>query len=363
MSNNMSKVTQLMEAGQHPYITIIIPIYNCEHFLADCIKCIKRQTIPNLEIICVDDCSTDNSLDVLRKEILSDPRFQVIALDKNAGQGHARNIALNLAKGEYIQFLDADDYVLDNCCEALYGTAKKLNLDILMYSGRNFFEKEKPVVNPYWEYAFLPSDFKHVFNYKDCGGFIQNLPVSNGINFYKRELLNKNDIRFPEGLYFEDKMFFLKALFIADRVSILNEKLYMRRKHEQSTTQNWTMHLPDYIKVASLLMDYMNSSGIPKSFSSAICRHNMEVILDIYERMSQSKQREILHIIKDFAEKYKISDTILSLYPKFGVVRRRGEFRQFRLFGVPIVELGYANCNRTFILRLLGKKIYKKTKK
>ena len=352
-----------MEAGQNPSITIIIPVYNCEHFLADCIACIKRQTLSSLEVICVDDCSTDKSLDALRNEISSDPRFRVIALDKNAGQGHARNIGLNLAKGEYIQFLDADDFVLDNCCETLYGAAKKLNLDILMYSGRDFFEKEKPIVNPYWEYAFLPKDFKSVFNYKDCSGFIQNLPVSNGINFYKRDLLNKNEIRFPEGLYFEDNMFFLQALFSAERVSILNEKLYMRRKHGQSTTQNWTVHLPDYIKVASLLMDYINSRNIPKSFSAAIGTYSMEVVIDKYERMSQNKQREIVQTIKDFAERYKTSDTVLSLYPKFGVVLQRGAFRQFRLFGLPIVEFGYANNHRTFILRLLGKKIYKKTKK
>lgn len=352
-----------MKARQSPSISIIVPVYNCEDYISDCIGSIKRQSFSNLEVICVNDCSTDRSLEVLKRETSSDPRFKVISLDKNAGQGHARNLALDQATGEYIQFLDADDYIVDNCCEILYNTAKELNLDILMYSGKNFFVKEKLNANPYWDYGFLPKGFKTIFNYKDCSGFIGLLPVSAGINFYKRELINNNDIRFPEGLYFEDTFFDIKALFNASRISIKNEKLYMRRLHSQSTTQNWKLHLGDYVDVLSHIMDFFKSSTVQASFITEISDYLMSCTLFEYENLSQTKQRELKSKITDVAAKHKIANTIFSVYPKFGIVRQRGDFRQFRLFGIPIVEIGYANNKNTFLLWLLGKNIYKKTAK
>lgn len=352
-----------MQANDNPFITIIIPVYNYENYISECIGSVKRQSLSNIEIICIDDCSTDSSLEVLKRETSSDPRFKVIALEKNAGQGHARNVALGIAKGEYIQFLDADDFILDNCCESLYSTAKSLDLDMLMYSGMNFTEKDKPNINQYWDYQFLPKGFKSVFNYRDCDKFIELLPVSAGINFYKRELITKNEIRFPEGLYFEDTFFFMKAFFNASRVSVKNEKFYIRRMHGQSTTHNWDKHILDYVDVFYMVLEYLKSVRISDTYISAIERFNISAITLRYENLSLRRQGEVKESIKSVAAKHKIAGSIFSSVPKFGIIRHEGSFRQFRMFGATIVELRYANNQRTFIFKLLGKNIYKKTAK
>lgn len=358
------KVNTYMKASKIPYITIIVPVYNCESYISECISSIKNQTLINFEVICIDDGSTDKSLEIMRSETSSDPRFTVISLKKNGGLGHARNVALNIAKGYYIQCVDADDYILENCCEILYKTAKNLNLDILMYSGKNFHTKNQFIVNPYWEYSYLPEGFKSVFNYIDCYGFIEKLPVSSGINFYRKGLLNDNKIRFPEGVFFEDQLFFLKAFFNASRVSIKNEKLYMRRVHNHSITQNWTKHMSDYVDVLNLKMNYFYSCNyIPPKYMSDLAIKSMNAMTDRYENLSQVEQLKLAPKIKEVVQRFNIKDTIFSHLPKFGIIRQRDAFRQLRLFGVPLIEYSYANLKKTFILRIFSIKIFQKTKK
>ena len=120
-------------------VTIIIPIYNCERYLSKCLDSAINQTLKNIEIICVDDGSTDSTPKILHEYSDKDSRIIVIT-QKNSKQGCARNRGLEIAKGEYVTFLDSDDWLDANYCELLYNAVKKIDVNIAV---ANIIRKKK----------------------------------------------------------------------------------------------------------------------------------------------------------------------------------------------------------------------------
>ena len=112
-------------------ISIIIPVYNVEKYLHECLDSIINQTFKDLEIICVDDGSTDKSSEILEEYEQKDKRFTVIS-QPNKGVSAARNRGMQQAKGKYIMFVDSDDYIASNACELIYNSAEEKRCDILL---------------------------------------------------------------------------------------------------------------------------------------------------------------------------------------------------------------------------------------
>ena len=114
-----------------PKVSVIIPVYNANKYLERCLDSVKNQTLEDIEIICIDDCSSDNSLDILNEYAKNDKRFKVIHHDINKGESSARNTGINNAKGEYLAFVDNDDTIDINFLEILYDTALSSKADII----------------------------------------------------------------------------------------------------------------------------------------------------------------------------------------------------------------------------------------
>ncbi len=111
-------------------VSVIVPVYNVEPYLPRCLDSLIGQTLQDIEIICIDDCSTDKSLEILHDYMKKDPRVKVIELSQNSGVATARNAGIDAARGEYLGFVDSDDYVDTDFYEKLYATAKKENADM-----------------------------------------------------------------------------------------------------------------------------------------------------------------------------------------------------------------------------------------
>ena len=124
-------------------VSIIIPVYNTELWLKDCLDSVINQTLKELEIICVNDASTDNSLEILKEYEKLDSRIIVLNHNFNCGVSAFRNTRASYATGEYIYFLDSDDMIQLNTMEILYNKAKSLNLDVLCFDGNTFYESEE----------------------------------------------------------------------------------------------------------------------------------------------------------------------------------------------------------------------------
>ncbi len=117
-------------------VSIIIPIYNVDKYLDTCIESARNQSLEDLEIICIDDYSTDQSLEVLRRHQIDDQRIIVIENTKNLGQSYSRNIGIQKATGEYIYFLDSDDFIEHDAMEKLYFYAKSRSLEVIFFDAQ-----------------------------------------------------------------------------------------------------------------------------------------------------------------------------------------------------------------------------------
>ena len=223
--------------GVAPLVSVIVPIYNCEAYIAQCLQSLQNQTLPDFEALCVDDGSSDASLDCAKAAVAGDPRFHFDALPENRGQSAARNVALDKATGEYLVLLDADDYLVPEALEKLVVRAKSQQLDDLYFSGRSFYDGTESFRLVHEDYSARPSfegvaSGRELFTFfEEHDGFFPQAPL----RMVRRDLVLEHGIRFFEGIIHEDLLFTLQTMLTSKRSSFLNEELYMRRVHMGST--------------------------------------------------------------------------------------------------------------------------------
>ncbi|MCL1799734.1 MAG: glycosyltransferase [Eggerthellaceae bacterium] len=230
---------------QLPKITVVVPLYNCEPYIGECLESLVRQSLPDFEVICVDDASTDGSLGKARACAGADPRFSFVALEENRGQSAARNAALGLAQGDYIVFLDSDDYLVDDALEKLVARATAQNLDDLYFSARSFFDS-KDSQDLFWEDLGRRAPFDGVATGKELFTvFAQRREFfpHGPLRMVRRSLIEDHHIRFYEGIIHEDDLFTFQTLVASERSSFLSDVLYMRRVRLGSTMATRTQGL------------------------------------------------------------------------------------------------------------------------
>ena len=265
----LKKFQQLTNFILNPIaVSVIVPVYSRESYLPQCLDSLIGQTLSQIEIICVNDGSKDNSLSVLKQYAQKDNRI-IIINQKNQGVSCARNNAMKIAKGQYIAFVDSDDYLIPNALEKLYNFATQNNLDRVSFEGFNFIDGTNDLEeNKYWNFDFLPKNFNmHCYTYDDCLPFLDQMPLSSCLTMYRRAFINAHHVEFPKGLFFEDNVFFIKALIFAQRSGILKERLYCRRIHSNSVTQNWDKHFADYIKIVDIVLTWLKAN-CPEAYSA-----------------------------------------------------------------------------------------------
>lgn len=250
-----------------PAVSVIIPVYNAEKYLRECLDSVLGQSLKEIEVICVDDGSTDNSLEILQKYAETAPRLRVFT-QANARQGAARNRALDHARGEYVAFLDSDDSFAAGALEKLYQSAVADRLDMLLLS----CVRVSPDGREHrWSYhhfeKFLPLNFpRRCFSWKDCSPeLFWRMPCSCCGAFYSRNFLEENALRFPEKIFFEDRPFFFFALAKARRVGILDEPLYRYTENPASTIASKGKHLADNIEQGRMILRSMREQNFPQA--------------------------------------------------------------------------------------------------
>ena len=259
------------------FFSIIIPVYNVEAFLRDCLDSVLRQSFPDWEAICVNDGSTDGSAAILEEYTVKDPRIKVIT-QVNGGLSSARNAGLKAAEGEYILFLDSDDWLEDDALKVLAG--KVDGEDMLCFSGRRFFEKEGKYHEPdhlaevsyrsgmdyYNENALQRRDFAFV-----CVV----------LRIYKRSFIEKNGLRFKEGIYHEDNLFTPVACYYAHGVRVISDCLYDYRVRDCSITTTYNpKRMKDMLGTANELATFfVMKTGFDKAVVYQAITHHYQGVL------------------------------------------------------------------------------------
>jgi len=220
-------------------VSVIIPTYNTEKFIEKCLKSIKNQTYTHIEIIIINDGSTDNTLTIIEKHKKTDNRIKLLNFTQNKGNGIGRNLAVKEAKGEYILFVDADDWVENNLIEKVVTKIETTNADVVLFGHTEHL--------PYKKFRKRVSHIPRINDFENHEIIFQNyLLQHNGvliqpwIYLINRKLLIENNICFNEtGVFFEDVIFSTKLLFYTKKLVAVREELYHYYRHKKSITHSY----------------------------------------------------------------------------------------------------------------------------
>ena len=220
-------------------VSVIIPVYNVEKYIRECLDSIVCQSLQDIEIICIDDCSTDNSKYIVAKYEKKYKQLSVISLDDNHGQAYARNQGLRKAKGRYIYFVDADDKLMNESSLArMFSVAEMYSLDALFFDADVIYEKKTLEYKQH--YLTMRNEYQNLYQGVEFfSKTIQNGDFTCAVwrSFWRAELLNEIGIKFsPITSPHEDLLFSFQAMVFASRVRHINEKLYVYRCRENSST-------------------------------------------------------------------------------------------------------------------------------
>lgn len=204
-------------------ISVIVPIYNVEKYLKECLKSIIKQTYKNLEIICIDDGSPDKSINILNEYSKIDSRI-LIRRQQNMGLSKTRNMGIKISTGKYLIFVDSDDWLPLDAIESLYKKIKREDSDIVIGGRITITVSKKKSFIPtgeninftfdkYLEYSMKKKEFRP----SSCG------------KLYKKEIIEKYKIEFPKGLLYEDMIFVFKYLYYCKKISILSKEVFYYR--------------------------------------------------------------------------------------------------------------------------------------
>ncbi len=294
-----------------PKVSIIIPIYNTEKYLAQCLDSITSQTFEDFEYICVNDGSTDNSLKILEQYANKDNRLKIIN-QKNKGSSAARNMALKHIKGKYISFIDSDDFVAKDFLEKLVNIAEKDNSDIVYCRHTVYCSADNKYIPDKNKEKLKKLFYKYskTTNNKIKKRCILNIVENSSsvcFKLYKSSIIKNNDICFFENIYAEeDYAFNILTNIYSSKISFLEEDLYFYRKQITSiTAKNTDDFRINSIKSFILLTKVLNTRNLLIKNKILMRFISHKFLSTIGKNLSIEKQKEILPEIYEHIKFFK----------------------------------------------------------
>lgn len=286
-------------------VSVIIPIYNTEKYLNACLDSICNQTLTDIEIICINDGSTDSCGEILAQYEMRDDRIKIIT-QSNSGLSVARNKGLEVAKGEYIQFVDSDDRLVKNALEYASNVADKNNLDVFYFDAEVCFEsiELKKKHSAYETYYNRSDKYNSIVSGEKLFTALINddkYRMAAWLQFSKRSFLDNSNIKFIEGIVHEDNHFTTTIMLEAKRVLHENKKLYVRRVRDNSimTSPQSFSNVYGYYKCVMELVKYLSSPHLLRE--SKVALETFIIVLlnnvgKIYSNLEINEQKNIERI-------------------------------------------------------------------
>lgn len=285
--------------------SIVIPVYNVEYYLRDCLDSVLHQSFADWEAVCVNDGSTDNSAEILTEYALKDGRIKTIT-QFNGGLSAARNTGMRAAKGDYILFLDSDDWLEHNTLQTLDENLD--GEDMLCFSGRRFFDETE---------EFHPADQLMSQAYPTGMAYYNDNALQSRdfafvcvvLRVYKRSFLIDNGLWFKEGIFHEDNLFTPLVCFYAGKVKVINECLYDYRVRSNSitSTANAKRHR-DLLETANTLAAFfVSKQGFDKTIVYRAITHHFQVVFVNVPKINRKEFKRLC----DWSLYHKVSRTKL----------------------------------------------------
>lgn len=289
-----------------PKVSMILSAYNEERFIDKAICSLTNQSLKEIEIIIINDGSTDKTPEIIEKYAEEDPRITVIN-QSNIGLGASRNKGMAIAQGEYVGFLDGDDWYRLDALEIAYNEAKSKDTDITMYQMINYDDETGRIYeNDWFNLNNLDESFDDiVFTPEKTKDFLFDLSVSSCQKIYRNDFLKSINASFPEGIYFEDMPFFFYVYLKAERISIIRHHFYYRRKHNASITHVVDANYLDTVKAGCELMRRFIDNGFYEDYKFDLIAYKINgprmALMDITE----DAKEPLFNLIKEDYEKIK----------------------------------------------------------
>ena len=286
-------------------MTVIIPVYNTAPYLYRCLNSVINQRLRELEILVVNDGSTDNSLQILEEFAGKDARIKIIN-QKNQGPSVARNTGLECATGEYVAFLDSDDWFDPIMCYNMYRKALREKSDIVMCTLTCIDSQTgQEVPDPYCNEIFLPQKyFRQAFSVKDILPDFLSLPVFACSKVYRRAFLEQHRLRFIPHTFMEDNPFFFESFLHAERISALYARFYYYRiNRSASTMSSKDERFFDHIRIFeyddALLRNSEHWDGIKELFFNS----KLRLINLIHEQLIPQCKKDFFYLAQAYLRK------------------------------------------------------------
>lgn len=284
-----------------PKVSVIIPVYNVENYLAECLDSVIDQTVRNLEILCINDASTDSSLEIIREYADKDFRIRILQNEQNMGLAYTRNRGLEVATGEYVLFVDSDDFIHSELLETVMKEMGEAEVACFDYQKRNEIGEEKD---------------RHLFNlqegiYEARDFFITAVERNSVIysawsKLYRRDFLVRENLKFADGILYEDIAFNFLCMMKAKKVYCIPEKLYTYRFRNDSimTKKIGRKNVMDYFSIICCLCSFYLEENFDSRLEKAIEKYIHKVYRDFMNAFRRYGLTEDGYALKsDFEDK------------------------------------------------------------
>ncbi len=339
-------------------VSVVIPVYNSSQYLPQCLDSLLKQTYQNMEILCVNDGSTDGSLEILEQFAQKDERIKIFTKE-NEGKGaaSARNMGLANATGKYVHFLDSDDFFEPNMFEEMVGKAEKTDADVVICRVDCYDDMNKRIIGNFNSINFQYIPDKDPFSYKDCPEHIFQIgDLVTWNKLYRKELLDKYDLKFESIPISDDQYVPMLALVYGKRITCVDKVfLHYRVKTGQSQADAKSKH-PEagYASLPSII-ENLRKAGVYEDVKQSFINKAMDLMRLYFDAMTEYRTTRLLYDV--FRKETFHMLGAGNLPENYFYDKRLGEWYKL-ISEYPLEEIllmsarGYGNSYTTAILRL-----------
>ena len=301
-----------------PKVSVIVPVFNSEDLLGNCLESIENQSLKDIEIICVDDGSSDGSFDILNQFSSKDARFKIYQ-QENSGAGSARNKGIEESCGEYILFVDSDDYIESETCEMLYEQASRLDCDLILFNSMRHFSNDRNLAlihfkkNDEINYQIRVFDYEYFRDRIFDGeyGVIWN-------KLYKSSFIRDNNITFPKHKIYNDVEFHIKTTLLAKKISYVDGTFYHYNRSGHASLQTSfvkTSNAMVFFDVLYGLVDFLVEVDMFDEFRKEFVNFTIFELRNKLKSIDEDSKQEFFEKTKEFYYSLELSSDEVNSIP------------------------------------------------
>lgn len=363
-----------------PKVSIIVPCYNVELYVEQCLESLVNQTFKDIEIICVDDCGTDNTMEVVQRFAVRDKRIKIVKNSENSGLSASRNNGIKHSSAEYIMCCDSDDFYAPDMCAKMYNAITAENADIGICSTNVIYEADQHMKKSDDGYFTITKNGTEKFNSSDFSKY----PVCAWNKIYRRDIIFEHDVWFPCGLKYEDEFFFPAYCSFVNKVALVSDKLYQYRRRAGSIMNQTFNRVAkcnmDYLKIAIAWYDWAVAHDVFEGRADWFWTNMFYPMLrNSLKNSDKSYHDDIYNVAMDFIDKSYVENlagfdarlginiirarNVLPRKYLFGLLRVRDEIARYdvKFAGISIYKKKYSPARTLYYV--LGLRFYKRINK